>query len=258
MDRAPRHSAMVDFHQHCERRWVVLEEDHEKVEKERDAALARLAELERPVNRSVIRDVFLRNGFTIKEGQSDLKPYVYAAVEELLALDGHAPTLSVWYGSMPESNGKSNWTAILHNGDITSGMTIERSEYPDRVRYEADRVRYLIGELKEEPFILDYDAEKHSGYVAPARSQVAVVMPELSRDLVAILGRPNFTCNHLAQLLRLDGREIPRKSEEEQAAVIHWLLGFYLQHGEAWWEKASEEVQRVRAKLGKDAESSRP
>lgn len=30
MDRAPRHSAMVDFHQHCERRWVVLEEDHEK------------------------------------------------------------------------------------------------------------------------------------------------------------------------------------------------------------------------------------
>lgn len=42
------------------------------------------------VNRSVIRDVFLRNGFTIKEGHSDLKPYVYAAAEELLALD--APT----------------------------------------------------------------------------------------------------------------------------------------------------------------------
>lgn len=27
---------MVDFQQHCERRWVVLEEDHVKVEKERD------------------------------------------------------------------------------------------------------------------------------------------------------------------------------------------------------------------------------
>lgn len=48
------------------------------------------AEQPRPVNRSVIRDVFLRNGFTIKEGHSDLKPYVYAAAEELLALDGKA------------------------------------------------------------------------------------------------------------------------------------------------------------------------
>lgn len=75
--------------------------------------------------------------------------------------------LTVWYGSMPESNGKSNWTAILHRGDIASGMTIDRSEYPDRVRYEADRVRWLIGELADEPFILDYDADKHSGYVYP-------------------------------------------------------------------------------------------
>jgi hypothetical protein len=33
-----------------------------------------------------IRKVFLRNGFTIKEGQDDLKPYVYAAAEELLKL----------------------------------------------------------------------------------------------------------------------------------------------------------------------------
>jgi len=77
------------------------------------------------------------------------------------------PALSVWYGAMPETNGKSNWTALLHNGDFTTGITIARSEYPDRVRYEADCVRYLIGELKDEPFILDYDAEKHSGYVKP-------------------------------------------------------------------------------------------
>lgn len=75
--------------------------------------------------------------------------------------------LAVWYGPMPESNGKTNWTAILHNGDIASGMTLDRSEYPDRVRYEADRARWLIGELAEEPWILDYDADKHSGYVAP-------------------------------------------------------------------------------------------
>jgi hypothetical protein len=75
--------------------------------------------------------------------------------------------LSVWYGSMPESNGKTDWTAILHKGDIAEGITIDRSEYPDRVRYEADRMRWMIGEIDKEPWILDYDADKHSGYAAP-------------------------------------------------------------------------------------------
>lgn len=36
--------------------------------------------------RETIRAVFLRNGFTVKDGQSDLKPYVYAAAEELLSI----------------------------------------------------------------------------------------------------------------------------------------------------------------------------
>ncbi|MFP8639604.1 DUF551 domain-containing protein [Klebsiella michiganensis] len=84
------------------------------------------------------------------------------------------PELSVWYGSMPESNGKSNWTAILHRkGEcLSTGITIELSEYPERVRYEADRVRHIIGELKEEPDILAYDADEHSGYVKPGNSPV--------------------------------------------------------------------------------------
>lgn len=83
-----------------------------------------------------------------------------------------AASLAVWYGSMPESNGKTNWTAILHRkGEpIWDGacITIDRSEYPERVRYEADRMRHLIGELEQEPDILAYDADKHSGYVKPA------------------------------------------------------------------------------------------
>lgn len=84
------------------------------------------------------------------------------------------PELSVWYGSMPESNGKINWTAILHRkGEcLSTGITIELSEYPERVRYEADRVRHIIGELKEEPDILAYDADEHSGYVKPGNSPV--------------------------------------------------------------------------------------
>lgn len=75
--------------------------------------------------------------------------------------EGKQHALAVWYGCMPESNGKSNWTAILHRkGDgLMDGphITIDRSEYPDRVRYEADRVRFIIGEIDKEPFVLDYD-----------------------------------------------------------------------------------------------------
>lgn len=74
--------------------------------------------------------------------------------------------LAVWCGAMPESNGKSNFTIMLHRKDehFSEGITYERSEYPDRIRYEADRLRYKIGELDEEPCITQYDGDKHSGY----------------------------------------------------------------------------------------------
>jgi len=38
------------------------------------------------VTDSMIREAFLANGFTIKDGHSDLKPYVYAAARATLAL----------------------------------------------------------------------------------------------------------------------------------------------------------------------------
>lgn len=89
----------------------------------------------------------------------------------LQGADGR-PELTVSYGPMPESNGKTNWTAILHRKGqgMLDGITIDRSEYPGRVLYAADRARYLIGEKPDRPFILDYDADKHSGYVAPCKA----------------------------------------------------------------------------------------
>lgn len=93
--------------------------------------------------------------------------YVQISMDALMSIVGAPQALQVWCGPMPESNGKSNFTAILHKGDLVDGHTITRSEYPDRVRYEADRVRFLIGELPESPDILAYDADKHSGYIYP-------------------------------------------------------------------------------------------
>ncbi|MNL04879.1 hypothetical protein D3C87_1254560 [compost metagenome] len=72
-------------------------------------------------------------------------------------------------------------------------------------------------------------------------------LPELNADLIDILGRPNFTCIRIAQLLRLGGVEIAKKAEAEQATVIHYLLGFYFKHGSQWAEKADEDIERRRA-----------
>lgn len=92
---------------------------------------------------------------------------LHALVEVECRAAPHDGKLKVFYGSLPESNGKHNYTVILHRGDISKGMTIERNEYPERVRYEADRLRYLLGEIDQEPWVLDYDADKHSGYQGP-------------------------------------------------------------------------------------------
>lgn len=100
---------------------------------------------------------------------------------------GNCPALTVWYGYMPETNGKTNWTAILHRkGEcLSTGITIDRSEYPDRVRYEADRMRHLIGELEDEPDILEYDADAHSGYVTPAQDLNSPVIPDGSKEALS-------------------------------------------------------------------------
>lgn len=64
---------------------------------------------------------------------------------------------------MPESNGKRNWTVMLCRADSTlfddSAVTFERTEYYDRARYEADRLRYLIGETDKQPDLWDYDPD---------------------------------------------------------------------------------------------------
>lgn len=78
--------------------------------------------------------------------------------------DGQQHKLKVRLVHMPESNGKNNWTVLLSResyggmlGSIASGYCVARSEYYDRMRYEVDRLRFLIGETDVEPFILDYD-----------------------------------------------------------------------------------------------------
>ena len=73
------------------------------------------------------------------------------------------PRLTVRLTSFPESNGKRNWTALLVRVDHwrglignCGGITIARGEMWNRVAYEAECARLLLGERDTEPDILDY------------------------------------------------------------------------------------------------------
>ncbi len=68
---------------------------------------------------------------------------------------------------------------------------------------------------------------------------------ELNEYTRQILGRPNFACHSVANVLRKSGQEIPFKAEEEQAAVIHWLLNIYLEHGENYEKEANRRLREM-------------
>lgn len=80
---------------------------------------------------------------------------------------------------------------------------------------------------------------------AEPRAPAELEAPELTDDLREILGRPNFTCHFIAKALRVMGHSIAHKSEDEQAVVIHWLLGIYLKHGSDWRQRASAELEEA-------------
>jgi hypothetical protein len=77
----------------------------------------------------------------------------------------------------------------------------------------------------------------------PAATQApgvaALVLPAMNEHLIMILGRADFACTFTAKRLRELGHKINRNPQEEQAAVIHFNLGMYLQHGAAWFQHAS-------------------
>lgn len=68
-------------------------------------------------------------------------------------------------------------------------------------------------------------------------------VPELNDEVRWILGRPNFACVPMANYLRSQGHEIQLKAEDEQAAVIHWMLTMYAEHGADWRQEVSPQQQ---------------
>ncbi|MFF7060741.1 hypothetical protein ACFY89_29030 [Achromobacter spanius] len=101
----------------------------------------------------------------------------------------------------------------------------------------------------EHPRPLMRAAHAAVGLPAPAADDSRYAVPSLNGGLVEILGRPNFMCAALAALLRAGGHRIKNKAEHEQAAVIHFLLSYYLKHGSAWRELARSALDAIAAQI---------
>jgi len=67
---------------------------------------------------------------------------------------------------------------------------------------------------------------------------------EFDEEVKWILGRPCFWCGPIAHRLNQLGYHIKPQAEEEQAAVIFWMLGLYEKNGINWRQKAEEELEK--------------
>lgn len=80
------------------------------------------------------------------------------------------------------------------------------------------------------------------------RAAAPVQLPPLDEELIAILGRPNFMCGGIAARMRQLGHDIKTRAENEQAAVLHLLLAFYLKHGtDEWADRAGAYLDQEEA-----------
>jgi hypothetical protein len=71
----------------------------------------------------------------------------------------------------------------------------------------------------------------------------------LDSDLTEILGIPCFRASAMVLLFRATGTAVPRQAEAEQAFVLHWLLGLWIQHGAGWRIAAGEFLGNLNFKL---------
>lgn len=88
------------------------------------------------------------------------------------------------------------------------------------------------------------------GEPCPACNAQAVNVPRmLPADLTPpvrhVLSLMLWQTLPIANALRATGRHINRKTEDEQAAALHWLLGIALEHGENWEQEAARALHKL-------------
>lgn len=83
-------------------------------------------------------------------------------------------------------------------------------------------------------------------HVAVAVPDERAAFPAMTPELASILGLMCFQCIPFAQALRTAGHQIETRAEDEQAAVLHWMLGHWFRHGEEWRDHAQADMNRMK------------
>lgn len=74
---------------------------------------------------------------------------------------------------------------------------------------------------------------------------------EMTPALREVLGMMVFELSPIAHAFRAAGHGIKRRAEDEQAFVLHWLIGLALEHGDGWRAKAADEIERMADQAGR-------
>jgi hypothetical protein len=115
-----------------------------------------------------------------------------------------------------------------------------------------ESLRFAVGEVQDDAvahMLAGVNAVLNHPSAPPPAQHVRVYPQELTDDLRFILSMMMWTTGPMAQTLRDGGQDIKRKAEEEQAEVMHWLIGLALEHGILWRQKASDRIREIRDAL---------
>lgn len=79
---------------------------------------------------------------------------------------------------------------------------------------------------------------------------------DLTLALADVLGSPVFRLHPIWMALREVGVEIKQRYEDEQAAALHFLIPFALEHGLDWQRHAADRLVELRdAHVARQAQS---
>jgi hypothetical protein len=68
---------------------------------------------------------------------------------------------------------------------------------------------------------------------------------EITPALLEALSIMSWTSAGIAEALRMEGQEIPRKAEAEQAHALHWCIGLALEHGDDWRKVGGDRLEAI-------------
>lgn len=190
----------------------------------------------------------------------DLKPLILTALRTATAQ--HAPTQGGDWAEAAAKEIQREWHGGTCPVEPISAIIRGHAPQPDAASVR-EAVRILtehIGDLKRMAGVLTKaEMNRTAAECEKAARELSALTPLLGANedrerlpfdehVREILGWSCFQLRPYAEMLRTEGRDIPRKAEEEQAAALHWMLNLYLEHGADWKKAGKEYIEKHAAR----------